>query len=168
MFVSNRVIGRDNLILAGILYLAYSINAGIVFSLIFQMYDLDIAKEAFFMSAVVFGVMAAVGYFTKKDLSTVGGVLGTILMGVLIVTLLNFFVFHRCEFELFMDYAMVMIFVGIIAYDMSGMKQAVLQGGEENENRIALFMGIKLYVGFMNVYIFVVRTLSKFSSKSRK
>ena len=44
---------------------------------------------------------------------------------------------------------------------MSGLKQRVLRGGEENADRIALFMGMMLYVGFMNVVVFILWFLQK-------
>lgn len=161
MFACGWVIGRDHLVFAVILYPAYSVNTGITFSLLFQAFGLDIMKEAFLIAAVTFGMMAVVGYFTKKDLGTVGGVLGTALLGSLAVMLFNFLVFHRSEFELFMEYVVVLLFVGIIANDMSRLRKAVSEGGEENETRIALFMGMQLYIDFMNVYIFVTSLLGK-------
>ncbi len=168
MLINGWVIGRDNLVFAGIVYLAFSVNNGITFCLVFQMFGLNVITEAFLMSAVVFGVMTAIGYFTKKDLSTVGGVYGTVAVGGVLVTLFNFLVFHRSGFPMFMNYVIVLLFVGIIAYNMTGWRKMVLEGGEENADRIALFMGMQLYVNFMNVFVWVINILSKLLGDSKK
>jgi len=168
MMINGWVIGKDNLLFAGIVYLAYSVNTGITFCLLFQMFDLAVITEAFLMSAVVFGVMTVIGYFTKKDLSTVGGVYGTVAVGGLLVTLFNFLLFHRSGFHLFMDYVIVLLFVGIIAYNMTGWRKMVLEGGEENADRIALFMGMQLYVNFMNVFVWVLDIIGRLLDGSKK
>lgn len=159
MLISGWVIGRDNIVFAGILYLACSVNTGIVFSVIFEANEWATLTEAFLISAVVFGIMALVGYFTKKDLSTVGGIYGTVLLGVVLVTALNFLVLHRSGFQLFMDYVIVVLFAGIIGYNMTDLRRMVREGGEENEDRLALFLGMQLYINFMNVYCMVMRFL---------
>lgn len=160
MLISGWVIGRDNILFAGGLYLACSVNTGILFSVIFQANGLNTSTEAFLVSAVVFCVMALIGYFTKKDLSTVGGIYGTVLLGIVLVTLLNFLVLHRSGFNLFLDYAIVVLFAGIIGYNMTGLRKRVRECGEENEDRLALFLGMQLYINFMNVYCLVKRFLS--------
>ena len=101
-------------------------------------------------------------------MSTVGGVYGTVAVGGLLVTLFNFLVFHRSGFHLFMDYVIVLLFVGIIAYNMTGWRKMVLEGGEENENRIALFMGMRLYVNFMNVFIWVLDIIGRLLDSSKR
>ena len=79
MLINGRVIRKDDLLFAGIVYLAYSVNTGITLSVLFRILDLDVINEAFLMATIVFCGMAAIGHFAKKDLSTVGGVYGTVL-----------------------------------------------------------------------------------------
>ena len=69
---------------------------------------------------------------------------------------------------MFMNYVIVLLFVGIIAYNMTGWRKMVLEGGEENADRIALFMGMQLYVNFMNVFVWVINILSKLLGDSKK
>ena len=87
VLINSWAIRKDHLILAGIMYLAYSISNGITMSVVFLAYDLGTIKEAFLLAAVIFGGMAAFGYFTKKDLATVGSICSMGLIGVLLVTL---------------------------------------------------------------------------------
>lgn len=161
VLINGWAIRKNNLILAGILYFVYSVSNGITMSVVFLAYGLGTAREAFLLAAVIFGAMAAFGYFTKKDLSTVGSVCGMALLGVLLVTLLNTFVLHSTGLDLVMDYVVILLFVGITAYDMYRMKQMVLEGGVEEENRIALFTGMQLYLDFINIFLRLVRIMGR-------
>lgn len=161
VLINGWAIRKDNLVLAGIMYLAYSISNGITMSVVFLAYDLGTVKEAFLLAAVIFGAMAAFGYFTKKDLATVGSVCSMALLGVLLVTALNMFVFHSSGLDLVMDYVVILLFVGITAYDMYRMKQLTIEGGESEANRIAMFTGMQLYLDFINIFLRLIRIMGK-------
>lgn len=161
VLVNGWAIKKDNLVLAGLLYLAYSISNGVTLSVVFLVYDLGTVKEAFVMTALVFGVMAAYGYLTKKDLSGMGSMCTMALLGVLIVSLLNFFLFHSSGLDLVMDYVVVLLFVGITAYDMYRMKQMTLLGGEDEINRIAMFTGMQLYLDFINIFLRLISIMGR-------
>lgn len=161
VLINGWAIRKNNLVLAGIMYFVYSVSNGITMSVVFLAYGLGTARDAFLMAAVIFGAMAAFGYFTKKDLSTVGSVCGMALLGVLLVTLLNTFLLHSTGLELVMDYVVILLFVGITAYDMYRMKQMVLEAGEEEENRIAMFTGMQLYLDFINIFLRLIRIMGR-------
>lgn len=161
VLVNGWAIRKNNLVLAGIMYFVYSVINGITMSVVFLAYGLGLARDAFLLAAVIFGAMAAFGYFTKKDLSTVGSVCGMALLGVLLVTALNTFLLHSSGLDLVMDYVVILLFVGITAYDMYRMKQMVLEGGEEEENRIAMFTGMQLYLDFINIFLRLIRIMGR-------
>lgn len=161
VLINGLALRKEKLVLAGALYLVYSIVNGITMSVVFLAYGLGTARDAFLLSAVVFGAMAAFGYFTKKDLSSIGSICGMALLGVLLVTLLNTLVLHSTGLDLVMDYVVILLFVGITAYDMYRMKQMVLEGGEEEENRIALFTGMQLYLDFINIFLRLIRIMGR-------
>ncbi len=161
VLINGWAIRKSNLVLAGIMYLLYTISNGITMSVVFLAYDLGSIKEAFLLTAVIFGVMAAFGYFTKKDLSTVGSICSMGLIGVLLVSLLNTFVFHSSGMDLIMDYVVVLLFVGITAFDMYRMKQMAYEGGEDEANRIALYTGMQLYLDFINIFLRLIRIMGR-------
>lgn len=161
VLVNGWAIRKDNLILAGALYLVYSISNGVTMSVVFLAYDLGTVKEAFLMATIIFGAMAAFGYFTKKDLSTVGSICSMALIGVVIVSLLNALIFHSSGMDLIMDYVVILLFVGITAFDMYCMKQMTLEGGENEVNRVALFTGMQLYLDFINIFLRLVRIMGR-------
>jgi len=161
VLVNSWAIKKDNLVLAGVLYLAYTIINGITMSVVFLAYDIGSVKEAFLVAGIVFGVMAAYGYFTKKDLTKIGSVCMMGLIGVVLVSLLNVFLLHNSGLELVMDYIVVLLFVGITAFDMYKMKQLVLVGGESEINRVALYTGMELYLDFINLFLRLIRIMGR-------
>lgn len=161
VLVNSWAISKKQLGLAAAMYVVYSIINGITLSVIFYAYDIGTIQDAFLMSAIVFGVMAAYGYFTKKDLSSMGSICAMALLGVILVSLLNVLFFKSSGLDMLMDYVVVLLFVGITAYDMYRMKQMALEGGAEEENRIALFTGMQLYLDFINIFLRLVRIMSK-------
>ena len=158
---STYAIRKNNLKLAIGLFGAYTILNGITLSIIFVIYDLGKIQEAFLLTTILFAVVSAYGYFSKKDLSTVGGICGMALIGAIIVSLANVFFFHSVGLDLLMDYVVVFIFVGLTAYDMYRMKQSAALAGPDDINRIALYTGMQLYLDFINLFLRLVRILSR-------
>lgn len=161
VLVNSWAISKKNIALAGVLFGAYSIINGITLSVVLYAYEVGTVQEAFLMTTIVFGVMAAYGYFTKKDLSSIGSVCTMALIGVILVSLLNAFLFKSAGMDLMLDYIVVLLFVGITAFDMYRMKQMALAGGEEEVNRIALFTGMQLYLDFINIFLRLIRIMGR-------
>ena len=67
---------------AKICYLIYSVITGFTFGLIFLVYELTSIVMVFLATALVFGIFALIGYFTKRDLSKFGSWL---LMSLILV-----------------------------------------------------------------------------------
>ncbi len=143
------------------LYIAYTILNGITLSVIFIVYDIGQVQEAFLLTTILFGAISAYGYFTKRDLSTVGSICGMALIGAIIVTLANLFFFRSSGLVLLMDYVVVAIFIGLTAFDMYRMKQQAINYGAEETNRIALFTGMQLYLDFINLFLRIVRIMGR-------
>lgn len=161
VLVNSWAISKKNIALAGVLFGVYSIINGLTLSVVLFAYEIGTVQEAFLMSAIVFGVMAAYGYFTKKDLSSIGSICTMALLGVILVSLLNAFVFKSSGMDLMLDYIVVLLFVGITAFDMYRMKQMAVAGGEEEVNRIALFTGMQLYLDFINIFLRLIRIMGR-------
>lgn len=161
VLVNSWAISKKNIALAGVMFGVYSIINGLTLSVVLFAYEIGTVQEAFLMTAIVFGVMAAYGYFTKKDLSSIGSICTMALLGVILVSLLNAFVFKSSGMDLMLDYIVVLLFVGITAFDMYRMKQMALAGGEEEVNRIALFTGMQLYLDFINIFLRLIRIMGR-------
>ena len=79
-------INRLSLTTATLLFVLYSVLNGATLSLIFMAYTLTSIASVFFITAGTFGVMAAYGYFTKRDLTSLGKLLLMALIGLIIAS----------------------------------------------------------------------------------
>lgn len=145
---------------AVLMFAAYAILNGVTMSFIFLAYTMESIASTFFITAGTFAAMSAVGYFTKKDLSGVGRVLTMLLIGLIIATLVNFFV-ASSGFALVLNYIGVFIFVGLTAYDTQKIKnlvhEASMYGDEEQTTKLALMGSLTLYLDFINLFLYLLR-----------
>lgn len=145
---------------AGLMFAAYAILNGVTMSFIFLAYTMESIASTFFITAGTFAAMSAVGYFTKKDISGVGRVLTMLLIGLIIATLVNFFV-ASSVFALVLNYIGVFIFVGLTAYDTQKIKalvhEASMYGDEEQTTKLALMGSLTLYLDFINLFLYLLR-----------
>ena len=63
------------------------------------------------------------------------------------------------------SYAGVVIFAGLTAYDTQWIKKqaaaAAINGKTQSESRVALIGAFKLYLDFINLFLFLVRILGR-------
>jgi FtsH-binding integral membrane protein len=144
---------------ASILFVLFSILNGVTLSCIFLIYTMESIATTFYITAGTFGGMSLVGYFTKKDLSTMGRFLIMALIGLIIATIVNLFL-QSTQMMWLITYAGVLIFCGLTAYDTQKIKTMFLEmGGEKNEAtlKVALLGSLTLYLDFINLFIYLLR-----------
>lgn len=143
-------------------FLLFSATMGMSLSYIFIVYNLGSIATVFAITAGTFAIMAAVGYTTKTDLTRFGSILMMGLIGIILASLVNFFLGSER-----MDYIIsilgVLIFTGLIAYDTQKIKQIGAQVGLENETgrKLALLGATSLYLDFINLFLFLLRLLGR-------
>lgn len=144
---------------AGLAFGAYAILNGVTLSGIFLVYTMESIANTFYITAGTFGAMAAVGLFIKKDLSAVGRFLFMLLIGLIIATVVNIWVGSSMLASI-CNYAGVLIFTGLTAYDTQKIKKMLQEhGGVENETtmKLALLGSLTLYLDFVNLFIYLLR-----------
>ena len=156
-------INRLFLTTATLLFVPYSVLNGATFSLIFAVYTMSSIANVFFITAGTFGVMAAYGYFTKRDLSSLGRLLLMALIGLIIATLVNVFLVKSSGFDLILSYAGVLIFVGLTAYDTQKIKQMLAMQTDmgEGAQKVALLGALSLYLDFINLFLYLLRIFGR-------
>lgn len=156
-------INRLSLTTATLLFVLYSVLNGATFSLIFAVYTMSSIANVFFITAGTFGVMAAYGYFTKRDLSSLGKLLLMALIGLIIATLVNVFLVKSTGFDLILSYAGVLIFVGLTAYDTQKIKQMLAMQTDmgEGAQKVALLGALSLYLDFINLFLYLLRIFGR-------
>jgi len=159
LFLSARI-HKMSFATAGLMFAAYAILNGVTMSFIMLVYTAESIAQAFFVTAGTFGGMSLVGYFTKKDLSVMGRTLMMALIGLIIATVVNIF-WQNSMMASILNYAGVIIFVGLTAYDTQKIKvmfQQVQHAGINDEtNKLALMGSLTLYLDFINLFLYILR-----------
>lgn len=155
-------INKLSLNTAGIMFGLYSVINGLTLGSIFMVYAETSIAQAFFVTAGTFGGMSLLGYFIKKDLSTLGRIFYMALIGLVVAIVVNMF-FGNSVFDLIITVAGLIIFIGLTAYDTQKIKEMLLQaqqyGVTEQTSKIALMGSLSLYLDFINLFLYILRFL---------
>lgn len=159
VFIVSGMINRLSLTTATLLFILYSALNGVMLSSIFVVYTMTSIAGVFFITAGTFAAMAAIGYFTKTDLSSLGRILMMALIGLIIATLVNVFLVHSSGFSLICSYVGVLLFTGLTAYDSQKIKLMLAQADDMSAEaqKIALLGSLTLYLDFINLFIYLLR-----------
>jgi FtsH-binding integral membrane protein len=140
---------------------AFALYAGLngaTLSLIFLAYTATSIAGVFLIAATMFGVMAAVGYVTKKDLTKLGPLLLMALIGIIIAMLVNAFLVKSAGLDLAISIIGVLVFVGLTAYDAQKIKQMAQQGMQgEMATKASIIGALMLYLDLINLLLFLLR-----------
>jgi len=158
VFIVSGMINRLSLTTATLLFILYSVLNGATLSVIFLGYSTTVIGQTFLVTAATFGAMSVFGYFTKRDLSSIGRFLFMALIGLIIATIVNLFL-KSSGFDLVLTYIGVLIFAGLTAYDTQKIKQMALSvdGMSETVQKLALMGALSLYLDFINLFLYLLR-----------
>lgn len=157
IFLSARI-QKMSSITAKICFVIYSIVTGLTFSSIFLTYKLGSIIYVFGITALLFGIFALFGHFTKMNLNKISTYLFMGLLGILICGIINIFVGSE-TFDITICIIGVIIFLGYTAYDVK--KINYLSGAFENEDNLAIYGALELYLDFINLFLKLLRLFAK-------
>ena len=154
-------IGRLAPATATALFIVYAALNGLTMAAIFLVYTRTSIASTFFITASTFGVMSLYGYTTKRDLTRIGSLLFMALIGLILASLVNFFLKSTALYWI-ITYAGVLIFVGLIAWDTQKIKRLSTQATDEiSARRIAILGSLMLYLDFINLFLFLLRIFGR-------
>lgn len=142
----------------------YSILNGITLSVFIMAYELSSVVFAFLSTVILFAVLAAYGYFTKKDLTKMGPFLFASLIALLIIGILN--IFMRSESLIWISsFAGAGIFMLYTAYDINRIKSNVIACAIYQDStileRVEVIGALALYLDFVNLFINILRIVGR-------
>jgi uncharacterized protein len=143
---------------AAVLFCVYAGLVGITFALIFEIYTTASVVGAFAGASGVFIGMAGYGYFTTRDLTSLGGILFGALIGLIVASIAFAFIGGE-TLNLIIGWAGVAIFSLLTAYDMQSIKKMRTQfaGDAQTTQKLAIFGALRLYLDFINLVISLLR-----------
>lgn len=141
------------------LFMLYSALTGLTLASIFLVYTYSSIASTFFITAGMFGVMSFWGYTTKRDLSKMGSILFMALIGLLLASLVNFWL-KSPALMWAITYIGVLVFVGLTAWDTQKLKaigEQIDVRDKENLRRYSIMGALTLYLDFINLFLMLLR-----------
>lgn len=138
-------------------FLVYAVLNGVTLTAILLAYTATSIAGVFVCTAAIFGVMAAIGYTTKKDLTSIGMLCFVGLIGVIIASVVNLFL-RSDTFSYVLSYLVILVFLGLTAYDTQKLKKLSASGISGN---LGILGALTLYLDFINIFINLLRIFGK-------
>lgn len=141
-----------------LLFIAYSTIMGISLSFIFLAYTMGSIFATFGIAAGMFGLMAVMGYTTKTDLTKFGSIMMMGLIGIVIGSLVNFFL-KSDSMSYIISFIGVIVFTGLTAYDVQKLKNigAQVEPGSVSSKKATIMGALTLYLDFINLFLMLLR-----------
>lgn len=142
-------------------FILYSVLNGVTLSSVFLVYKIESIFMVFFISAGMFAAMAVYGTVTKSSLSSFGKYFAMALVGIIIASLVNFFL-RSPMLDWFLSIITVVLFTGLTAYDAQKML-AVSNNASDDEvfKKASVIGALELYLDFINIFLAMLRLFGR-------
>ena len=129
---------------------------GLSFSTIFAVYTMGSIVSAFMGAAILFGTMTFYGYFTKRDLTSVGQFMFVGLIAIVIASIVNIFI-GSSVMQMVISAISIVIFLGLTAYDTQNIRELVSRDTETGREEV--LGALTLYLDFINLFLSLLQLL---------
>jgi len=123
---------------------------GLSFAIIFAVFTMGSIASAFMSAAVLFFVMSAYGYFTKRSLEKIGQFMFVGLIAIIIASIVNIFI-GNTVMQMVISTLAIIIFLGLTAYDTQRIREEI---SVDSDTGFAEIRGaLSLYLDFINIFL---------------
>ena len=129
---------------------------GLSFSTIFAVYTIGSIVSAFMGAAILFSTMTFYGYFTKRDLTSVGQFMFVGLIAIVIASIVNIFI-GSTVMQMVISAISIVIFLGLTAYDTQNIRELVSRDTETGREEV--LGALTLYLDFINLFLSLLQLL---------
>ena len=162
--------GRHNIIVPLMIYV---VMMGILLSLFTFLFDWIILVEAFGITALIFGIMAFLGYISKGRLAGIGFILLGLLIGALALSLVNWLMIliggikeENVTLSWIVSLIIFAFLMLVTLYDVNRIKK-IAETGAQQDNNLTYYCAFILYSDFISILIRVVYYLAILTGKRR-
>lgn len=140
------------------IFIGYAILNGLTMSSIFLAYTGESIALTFLITAGTFASMSIYGYYTKRDLTSIGSFSYMALIGLILTTVINMFLQNEM-FYWITSFVGVLIFVAMTASDIQKIKSMNRIGNEgtDDDKKEAIMGALTLYLDFINLFTHFLR-----------
>ena len=162
VFIFSARVHKNSVGVSRVLFVIYSVLNGVVFSVIFVVFEVTSLIAIFGLTALFFGGFALYGRFTKTDLSRLRPLLIVGLIFLLVSGVLSLFI-DMTAMERLICMAGIVIFLCCTAYDNQKIKanyqffyhDAVML------QKASIYSALQLYLDFLNLFLYLLRFLGR-------
>jgi len=155
-FVLGLGINKMSSMAALLLFFVYAATMGLTIGVIVQFYTTGSVVGAFVSSSAMFAAAAIYGKVTKRDLTKIGSMAFMALIGILVASLVNFFL-QSTQVSWLVSIVGVGIFVVLTAWDVQRIANGQLAAIMKSAERATIFAAFQLYLDFINLFLFMLR-----------
>lgn len=143
------------------IFIAFSALFGFTISIYLYIFDLTSVIFVFLATAVYFGVLAAYGHFTHRDLSGMRTILFSGLLFLVIFAVITMFIPGFRMMDQVVCLIGIAVFLGYTAYDTQKIKAyyQYYAGYPDMLEKASIFSALQLYLDFLNLFIYLLRFL---------
>jgi FtsH-binding integral membrane protein len=123
---------------------------GLSMATIFAIFTMGSIVSAFMGAAILFGTMSGYGYFTKKNLDSMGQFMMIGLIAIIIASIVNIFI-GSTVMQMVISALAIIIFLGLTAYDTQKIREAVSVDGDTGRQEV--LGALTLYMDFINLFV---------------
>ncbi len=134
---------------AQLLLYGFSALMGLSFATIFAVFTMGSIVTAFMGAAILFATLSFYGYFTKRDLTSIGQFMFIGLIAIIIASIVNIFI-GSSVMQMVISALAIIIFLGLTAYDTQRIREMVTY---ENDSKAEVVGALTLYLDFINLFI---------------
>ena len=148
---------------AWLCYIVYSFSMGISLSTVLYAYTETSVWLVFMVTTLMFITMSALGHNAKTDLSKFSGLIVPGLIFIIIMLILNVIFFKNQMIKWLINYAGIILFLFLIAYDMQKLRDLyqVSFQDEEMGEKMMIYGAFQLYLDFINLFLRLLELLGK-------
>jgi FtsH-binding integral membrane protein len=126
---------------------------GVSMATVFVVFTMGSIVSAFMGAAVLFGTMSFYGYFTKRNLDSVGRFMFVGLIAIIIASVVNIFI-GSSVMQMVVSAIAIIVFLGLTAYDTQKIREQV---SYSNDGRAEVMGALSLYMDFINLFIHLLQ-----------
>lgn len=143
------------------MFIAFSALFGFTLSIYLLIYDLTTLTLCFLLTGVYFGALAAYGFLTKRDLSSIRVILFSGTIFLIIFGLLSMFIPGLQMFDRVICMIGIATFLGWTAYDTQKIRAYYnfYAGNSDMLAKASIFSALQLYLDFINLFLYLLRFL---------
>jgi FtsH-binding integral membrane protein len=126
---------------------------GVSMATVFVVFTMGSIVSAFMGAAVLFGTMSFYGYFTRRNLDSLGRFMFVGLIAIIIASVVNIFI-GSSVMQMVVSAIAIIVFLGLTAHDTQKIREQV---SYSNDGRAEVLGALSLYMDFINLFIHLLQ-----------